>query len=388
MKKAIWYIMVVAATLIALILLWQFSLAILLFALSLAVSAALKPLILRVAGERRSRRFALGTVYSLVFGFVLVLLILGGQFLLQDLQRATDDFAVTYDYIKTEWPRTDSIFKQTLAEQLPSSNDIYQAMTSEEGIITMAGNGGPGKNFFSSFGNIAVVLVLSLYWSADQLRFERISISMFPAEYRPKALKIWRSIETGVGGYIRSEFTQSVLAGLLLWAGYQILGLRYPTLLALWGAVVRLIPWFGVLVAIIPLIFIGGSLTFSSLLSIFYTVIVLLLLKIIIEPRVLKEQRSNSLLIVLFVIVLAQAFGLTGVLLAPPLAVAVQILIQEVFPLFPRRYSEELQEALELKKRLFHVRKFVKNSLSPENMQLVQQLRKLVIQTITYMQKY
>jgi len=388
MKKAVWYILVVAITLLALMLLWQFNLAIILFASSLAVSAALKPLILRVAGESRSRRFALGTVYSLVIGFILLIFTVGGQFLLQDLQRATDDFAFSYDRIKTEWPRSNSIFKQTLAEQLPSSDDLYQAMTSEEGIVTLAGDGGPGQNFFSSFGNIAIILVLSIYWSADQLRFERISVSMFPAEHRPKALQIWRSVETGVGAYIRSEFVQSALAGLLLGLGYWILGLKYPSLLALWGAIVRLIPWFGAAIAVLPLFFVAGTLSFTTVLSVLYTLIVLLLLKIILEPRVLNEQQNSSMLIVLFVIVLAEAFGVIGVLVAPPLAVAVQILLQEIFPLFPRRYAPELKEALKLKRRLSQMRRYVNNSDTSDSARFVKQLRKLVTQTITYMQKY
>jgi predicted PurR-regulated permease PerM len=389
MKRTIWYIVVTALTLVVLILLWQFSVSIILFALSLALAAALKPLINRLAEKSHSKPLALGFAYSGVVGLVLILLIFGGQLLLQDLQKAANDFVISYRQIKMDWPQDGSVFQQTLAKQLPSSDDLYKALTSEEGLVTLTQDGGPGQGFFSAFGYLAIILVLSVYWSADQLRFERISISLFPVEHRPKVLHTWRAIEDGVGAYLRSEFLQSFLAGLILGAGYWLIGFRYPALLALWGAIARLIPWFGVIVAILPLFFFAGNLPVSGFLAVLYTMLVLLLLKTVIEPRFLDRQPHNSLLIVLFVIILAEAFGMMGILLGPPLAVAIQILLQELYPLFTRRYSQELHEAFELKKRLSRVRRQIRPGPAfAESMRFVNQLYQLVRQTITYMQKY
>jgi hypothetical protein len=77
-----------------------------------------------------------------------------------------------------------------------------------------------------------------------------------------------------------------------------------------------------------------------------------------------------------------------GVLLAPPLATAVQILLQELYPLFARRYTQELKKVFNLKKRLSIVRNGIKDSSSSEITQYVNQLHELVNQTIIYMQKY
>jgi predicted PurR-regulated permease PerM len=250
-------------------------------------------------------------------------------------------------------------------------------------------NGWPGQELFSILGYFAIVLVLSIYWSADQLRFERISVNLFPVDMRPKALHIWRAIEKGVGSYLGSELVQGALAGLILGLGYWMIGLRYPALLGLWGAVSRLIPWFGILLAVIPLLFFGGNfLSINGLLAILFAMVVLLLLKNFIEPR-LNQGSKNSLLIVLFVIILAEAFGFIGILLAPPLAVAVQIILRELYPLLAqKRYSLELQEAYRLKKRLSRVRKDIKGPAASEPMQHVNQMYQLVRQTISYMQKY
>jgi predicted PurR-regulated permease PerM len=388
MKQVAWYISVIALTLVILILLWQFSLSIVLFALSLVVAAAVRPIINSIAIQTRSKRFALGLVYSLVIGTILALLVGAGQLLFEDLQTLTDDLATSFERIKNEWPQETSMFRRTMAEQLPTTDDLYRAITSQEGLLILTEEGGPGQGLFSTIGYIAIIIVLSMYWSADQLRFERITVSLFPSDHRPKALHIMRAIEKGVGAYLRSETFQSFLALLLLGLGYWMIGLRYPALLAIWGAIVRLIPWFGVLIAVLPLLLGIGSAPILIFLAIMYTVLVLLVLRTVIEPRVLGSQRNNSLLIVLFVIVLAEAFGFIGVLLAPPLAVAVQILLKELYPFFARRDSQQLLEAFELKKRLSRLRRDVKSLASDEAKHFVNQLYQLVRQTITYMQKY
>jgi putative permease len=338
------YTIVVVLTLVVLLLLWQFSVAILLFLLSLAVAAAIRPLISSITGRNVSKRLALGIVYFLLIAAIVSSIVLISPPVLEELQTATDDFVSNYDRAKAEWPASGSLFQQTLAEQLPPSADFYQALTTERGIPVLTGIFGLASNFFSILGQIAIVLILSLYWSADQFRFERLALSLIPEEHHPRALHVWRSVETGVGEYLRSEFVQSALAGLLLWLGYSALGIRYPILLALWGAIARLIPWFGSIIAVLPALLLGTGISSAvGILATIYTVGILLILSLIIEPRFFPRHRYSSLLIVLFVVALAEAFGFIGVILAPPLAVAVQIAFQHLHRRFPQNRSNTWQ---------------------------------------------
>jgi predicted PurR-regulated permease PerM len=98
------YTIVVVITLICLLLLWQFSQAIVLFLLSLAVSAALRPLINATTGRNVPKRLALGVVYSLLFAAIVSSLFLISQPLLGEIQLASDDLIANYDRMKAEWP--------------------------------------------------------------------------------------------------------------------------------------------------------------------------------------------------------------------------------------------------------------------------------------------
>jgi predicted PurR-regulated permease PerM len=390
MTRIIRYTIVVLLTLIVLLLLWQFGVAILLFLLSLALAATLRPLINSLTGRKVPKRLALGIVYFLLIAALVSSLFLISQSLLAELQMASDDLVTNYDRIKTEWPVSGSSFQKALAEQLPPSADFYQALTSTGGVPVLTSVFVVAQNFFSILGQLAIVIVLSLYWSADQFRFERFGLSLLPEEHHTKALHIWRSIESGVGAYLRSELIQSVLVGLLLWMGYSVLGIRYPVLLALWGAIVRLVPWFGALIAVLPVLFIGiGTSLLTGVLATVYTVGILLALNLLIEPRFFTRYKYSSLMIVLFVIALAQAFGFMGVVLAPPLAVAVQILFQHLYPVATPAFSAEASEQVAgIKTRLLELRRRVQEHAGRETLRLIDRLHRSVNRTTEYLQEY
>ena len=388
MIRIVRYTFVVVSTLMLLLLIWQFISAIVLFLLSLAVAAALRPLINSLTGRYVPKRIALGVIYFLLTAAILSSFWMIGTPLLDELQRATDDSIAAYDRSKAEWPQNGTVFQQTLAEQLPPSSDLYQVMISEQGIPALAGVFGIAQNFFTTLGQIAIILILSLYWSADQFRFERLGLSLLLEEHHSRALHIWRSMETGVGEYLRSELIQSVLTGLLLWLGFSMLGIRYPILLALWGAIVRLIPWFGALIAVLPALFIGiGISSTVGILATAFTIGILLTLKLVIEPRFFPRHKYSSLLIVLFVIALAETFGFIGVILAPPLAVAIQILFQHIYPLPELTASEVSEEVADIRTRLLELRRRVQDSRKRESIGLVERLQRLVRRTTDYLQE-
>ena len=389
MIKIIRYTVVVLMTLMVLLLLWQFSVAIVLFLSSLALAAGLRPVINAITGRNIPKRLALGIVYSLLVAATAGSILLTTPALLDELQRVTDDFVANYDRAKAEWPERGTVFQQTLAEQLPPSADFFQALTSERGVPAIAGVVGIAQNFFETLGRIAIIIVLSLYWSADQFRFERLGLSLLPEQHHSRALHVWRSMESGVGSYLRSELIQSVLTGLFLWLGFSVLGIRYPALLALWGAIMRLIPWFGALIAVLPALFIGIEISSTvGILATAYTIGILLFLKLVIEPRFFPRNKYSSLLIVLFVIALAETFGFIGVVLAPPLAVAVQILFQHLYPFREAAVTNEVsEEVIDIRKRLLEIRRRIQNSRRRESMRLLERLQRLLRRTTDYLQE-
>ncbi len=326
MKRFIVSIVVVITTLVLLVVAWQLREAMILFVLSLALAAALRtPVNFWV---RRGLSRPLGIILTYLLSLLVLaglLLIVSGPVLL-DLQHATDLFDRTYRQILKDWP-AGTPFQQTVSAQLPPLQDLYKAIAGEQGTQLLLGVLGIASGFMANLANAAIVLMLSLYWSFDRPRLEKLWVSLLPVNKRRRARDIWYELENGVGGYIRSELLQSVGAGLLLGAGYYLMGLSFPALIAMIGALLWLIPWLGGgLALVLPLI--AGLHAANALVIVApaYTILVLVFLEMVVQPRIIERRQYSSLLIVIIMVAMAQVYGLLGLLLAPPLAAAIQTL--------------------------------------------------------------
>lgn len=325
MKRLIWYTAVVMGTLTAAILFWEFRNVVILFLLSLAVNAAVTPIAERLEDRGIPRVIALLLIYGLSLTLIGTIIYAISGSLIVELQELADDLAIDYERVKTGWPQGNG-FQRMIVRYLPPSDELYQAIAGEQGIALAQTALGVTASFFDVLTDAVIVLVLGFYWSLGHEHFERIWLSLLPPGQRARARDIWRALEQGVGAYMRSELVQSFLAGVLLGLGYRLMGVPYPTLLAVLGAIAWLFPWVGVLLAVIPVLLVGLISTMPlGIIAALYTIVIFLLLEVYVEPRLFNRRRYSSLLIVLIMIALADAFGMIGILIAPPLAAAIQI---------------------------------------------------------------
>lgn len=337
MKRVFSTVLLILATLAGLALLWQLRAAILMFVLSLTVAAAVRPVTDRVVRQGAPPWLANLLVYVVLVIALAGLIFWLGNPILNEVGEGTDNLAAKYEEIVVTWP-FGTTFQQNIAERLPPPNDLYEAITGERGAALMNTILGVAEGLFSFLGQAFIILILSVYWSADRAHFERLWLSLVPAEQRAPARETWREVEAGVGAYLRSEIVQLLLAGLLLGLGYRLMGLSYPLLLALLGSVLLLIPWLGaVLGAILPVLFGLTISPWTALAAGVYTIVVFAFMELVIEPRFFDRRRYSSLLIVLTMVVMADVYGLIGLIIAPPLAAAIQILTVRLVTMQTRR---------------------------------------------------
>jgi predicted PurR-regulated permease PerM len=326
MKQLVGYGAAVMGTMLALVLLWQFRIVVVYVLISLTVAAALRPLANRLDGQSFVRRVFWILLYLSALGGFGYLLFLAGKTAITEIQLFARSVSTQDAWILPIWLEG-SPFQLGLVAQLPPPSKLFEALTGDQGQLVLPAMLG----FTQSIGDVVsgafIILFLSLYWSLNQIHFERLWLSLLASGQRKQARGIWRTIELDLGGYIRSEVVQSLLAGLLLGVGYWLLGSPYPALLALIGALAWLIPIVGALVAVIlPLLL--GLLTGVqlSLITALYTLSVLIALQVWVEPRLFKRRWDNPILTLIILLAMADAFGLIGILIAPPLSAICQIL--------------------------------------------------------------
>ena len=365
----------VMTTLLALVVVWQFRIVLVYVLISLAFAATMRPLVNHLMRRGLMLRVVWILLYIVVLSSFGFLLFLTGQFLINEIQQLFHTVSVQDEWRLPIWLQG-SWFQRVLVTKLPPMSKLSEALTGDKGQLVLPALLGFTRDIGSIVSGILVVLFLSIYWSISQSHFERLWLSLLPSEQRKQARNIWRTIEPDLGAYIRSEVVQSILAAILLGVGYWLLGSPYPALLALIGALAWLIPVVGApLAMILPLLM--GLLTSVqiSLFTVLYTLIVLTALQVWIEPHLFKRKWDNPILTLVILLAMADAFGLVGILIAPPLSAVCQILWNLLFS--NRSISGAAVQVSDLKDRQARVWDLVKEMDEPPMAMVVSSMERL-----------
>ena len=362
-RQLILFGMAVMVTALGVLLLWQFRLVFVYVLFSLALAAAIRPLAKRLTGRSRVRRLGLLLFFLMILGGFSVLLVLSAAEAAGDVQRLASQVSVQDEWQQPEW-LVGTAFQEVLDERLPAPSALFGALTGDQGQLVLPTLFGFTQNIISVVSAALVILFLSIYWSVDQVHFERLWLSLLPVGGRARVRDIWRTTEPELGAYIRNAAIRSVLAGLVLGLGYWALGSPYPTLLALIGALALLIPMVGVAVAVIAPLLVGLLTSVHlTLFTVLFTIAVLAALKLWVEPRLFRRGHYNPILTVVILMALADTFGLVGLIVAPPLSVVCQILWSRLVT--RRAVSGAAGEISDLKARQLQVREIVEGMEAP-----------------------
>ena len=312
-------------TVLLLVILWQFRVVVIFVLISLVLSATFRPISRNESRHDFLTQLLVGLQYIVALVIVGVSIYLVGRISINDLRQLTEALSVETTWQLPAWMQKGPI-QESLTRWLPSPDALFAAITSQRQLLLSAALG-ITQELGSLISGLVIVVFLSVYWNINQNHFERLWLSVLPVEQRRRARFIWRTIEHDLGAYSRSEILQSVLAILFLGLGYWLLGSPYPALLAVTGAIAWLVPVVGIVLAVI-LPFMLGLLTSAqlSLFTVLYTIAVLLALQIWVEPRLFKPRSDNPFLTFIVLLIMADAFGLLGIIVTPLLTVIYHIL--------------------------------------------------------------
>jgi predicted PurR-regulated permease PerM len=312
-----------AIVLVAL-LLWQMREAAQLLAVAIAVSAGLAPLVRRLV----ARGMAHARASALVFGVALLLIVaaaLGlGLLIAGDMAVVLDQAPLWYAGF-VSWLTAYGGWAADLAARLPSSSELTE---------TLVGDGGAAGQALLDLGlrilgGLALALgaaALGFYWLVDEQRITRLWLSLLPLDVRTRARALGSAVYGEVGIYVRSVVTTAALTTLALLLIYKAAGVPGASVLALAGGLAQVVPLLGPILALLP----GGlaALSRGELIAagvLAAAITALALIRLWLGPRLLRRGIPvNPVLVVVMIMVLAELGGLPLILLAPPMAAALQ----------------------------------------------------------------
>lgn len=353
------------ATLAGVVLLWQLREILALVLVSITLAAMTADPIAWLVRHRIPESAARLLVYALCVFFVILTLWFGVPPLVAEIQTAAVAVGAAYAGLHTAWSGGSSL-QQSLLRSLPTAAQLDTALMGTAAGIALQAFGATLKAF-DLLGQSLLVLFISLYWSADHMRFERIIFSSIGPIHRTRVREAWHAIEQGLGAYLRSELTQCLLAAISLTVGFTIMGLPVPIIFATFAAMAWLLPLVGGILAVLPLLLVGASNLPQAIGALLFTCTVFAVLEFVVERKMYPRQRHDSVLVLLITIIMVEALGVVGLLIAPPIAKAIQIgALAWLKPVVAVNKANETTSSLQqIKDRLLAMRETLASTSQP-----------------------
>lgn len=194
-----------------------------------------------------------------------------------------------------------------------------------------------------ALGWAVTTLFLSFYLLADGKRTQGALYAVVPRDHHMRLARILQNLETIVGGYMRGQLITSVAIGVFTYLLLVICGVPNALSLALFAAVVDVIPFIGGLLATAPAVLVALTRGLPTAL----VVLVALVVYQEVESRVLipkvygRALRLSSTTVVLALLAGGILLGVIGALLALPIAAGLQMVLQELRVELPGDDSED-----------------------------------------------
>lgn len=285
---------------------------ILLFFVAFIFMSALYPVTDKLVSFKVPRVLAVLFILIFTITFIAVLLAVGLTPLIKQTIDLSQQLAVTLNSLFNAVGINESVIQQELA-----------AFSSEAVNITV--------NIFKNVISLVSILVVSIYLLLDREKIENYGTSFF-GEKQERAKKTLRIIEDKLGAWLRGQILLSLLIGVLVYIGLLVLGIEAALPLAIIAAFLEVIPVIGPIIAAIPAVLIALTISpvSAGLVAGLYFAIQQLEGHLVVPQVMKKAVGLNPLLVILAISVGGRLLGIGGALLAVPIAVVIQIILQEI----------------------------------------------------------
>ncbi len=308
---------------------WYLARPLALLILGISLAEALAPLVSFL--ERRIPRIL---AIVLVFLLLVIVALLIGWFVVPTLVGQAQSLV-------SQTPKLISEI-QGLVRQVPWLNTglIPNAATSTLGYLAGLLVRLPIAILASVF-DLVVIVFIGIYWLVVSPSMHQFFLSLFPLERRENLDLLLEDMGSAMGGYIRGTAINGVIMAVLTYIGLSLIGVPYPSVLALLMGVMELIPVLGPIIA--GAMSVAFALTTSPTQALITLAFIILLQQTeghILVPNIMRSQANVSpLLAVLALLAGGTVGGLIGALVSIPLAGVITVFVHWVLAPAIRRQT-------------------------------------------------
>ncbi|MEN9933445.1 MAG: hypothetical protein RLZZ387_24 [Chloroflexota bacterium] len=325
MKRLAQITAVILVTVIGALALWQMREAAQLLLVALAVASGVEPAVQRIMERGLGRSKAVAVAYVGALAALSAVVLFFGSLASAEVATVVERLPAWYGQARTALANSGG-WASDIGAGLPTPETLTATVTGNQGqdvlglVLGVAGH-------LATLATLAVsAATLGFYWLLDRQRIERLWLSLLPLDTRTTARGVWQQVYDEVGIYVRGESAIVALSTLALLSVYGALEVPGAGLLALVGGLAQVVPLLGLPLAVA--VGVSAALTqgpVTGALTLAGSVYVLSVIRVVIGRRMYESGINvNPVLVMFMIIALADIGGVWMILLAPPLAAALQ----------------------------------------------------------------
>jgi predicted PurR-regulated permease PerM len=330
MKRVVTVATAAASALLLALIAWKLRGPVVLLLLGAALASAAQVVIDALEARGLKRGLALALTYGSALVFMVgAVLALSGSFL-ADLRGSAETLGRTYERLSARLPEGGAL-AQLLAANLPPPRQLMNEL-SRSNPASLAGDALATSGWLlERLSAVLIVLILALHWTAAGDRLTRFGLVLIPAHRRAWARLVLADVASAVGRQLAGGLMKGYLALLVFAVGFRALGVPFPTLLAVIVAALAVVPLVGVLLGPgLVLAVTWNQAPGAAVSAALATAALMLLLDRVLARRLLDARRSNPVLEIVVLLVLARAVGPLGLLAAPAVAAILHITVEQL----------------------------------------------------------
>lgn len=190
-----------------------------------------------------------------------------------------------------------------------------------------------GFSLFNNVLSILTVAIFAFYLLLARDKFDSNIEFLFGKERTQGVAELINMLEVKLGGWARGQFLLMLLIGVVSYIGFMLLGIPYALPLAMLAGILEIVPYIGPIIASIPAIILGFSISpFLGFAAVGLAILIQQLENYFFVPKITEKSTGVSPIITL--VSLAVGFrlaGIVGMIISIPVVIIVQTLLQTKF---------------------------------------------------------
>ncbi|MDO8752300.1 MAG: AI-2E family transporter [Anaerolineales bacterium] len=354
-RRVVWATLILVIVALSFWLLYRFNQVVFTLFIAIVIGTVIRPAVAWLHQRGLPRLAGMVLVYLLLLALLISFLLLLFPLIVEQGTTITAAMPGYYQTLR-EWMvnypnqfvvRLSEFLPATLLSQSPVEQTGQEVVASAEqalGYITSA-----ARVIFTSI----VILVLAFYWTLNGPRSIQSLLLLIPQDQREKIGELILAMETKVGFYIVGQSVLCLVIGILALVAYLLIGLPNALVLALLAGVLEVVPMVGPLLGAIPAALVALSIAPDKLVWVIVaTVVIQQLENILLVPRVMsKAVGVNPFVTLLALFAFSSLFGISGALMAIPIAAIIQLLLDH-FVFYPTAIESEVSPGRDFASRL------------------------------------